>query len=243
MSMIMVRSGHVALARSIINEDFTLAWGSLSAGYADPWTQGQTPPASNSKITTVTLTKGATNGSDATTLTDIIKIVSVKQGAVTYIQGTDYTLDGTQINWSMTASGAKEPTGGTTYQVVARVYSDDVNALLNEIGRRKPASKAYVIKDPNGDIQANNFKWSQVNYPTENIFLSFRFNDDEGIGSSIYQIGVFIGAVFNSGLPAGQMYFTPAQLQDPGSLYLLENYEPFPRNTGTRPSFEIVITL
>ncbi len=43
--MIMVEKGHVALAESVYNETFHLAWGKLPADYPSPWQLEDNPPA------------------------------------------------------------------------------------------------------------------------------------------------------------------------------------------------------
>lgn len=78
--------------------------------------------------------------------------------------------------------------------------------------------------------------------PTKNLYIAFRFDADDAYDKEIYQIGIFLNTITNPLLPAGQMYFTPAQVTNSGMLYMVENLEPFPRAAGKREIFEYVIT-
>lgn len=68
------------------------------------------------KRKTVTMTHGAYSGAlDQIEDEAVLLIESVKQGGVTYTQGTDYRLTSGKVDWSL--SGA-EPATGSTYTVV-----------------------------------------------------------------------------------------------------------------------------
>lgn len=64
---------------------------------------------------TVSLTHGAFSGAkDPLPDTSVLALVEVKQGGVTYVQGTDYKLTAGQVDWSL--AGA-EPSPGSSYTV------------------------------------------------------------------------------------------------------------------------------
>jgi hypothetical protein len=64
---------------------------------------------------TVTVTHGAFTGAqDGLPDTSVLSLVEVKQGATTYVQGTDYKLTAGKVDWSL--AGA-EPSPGSTYTV------------------------------------------------------------------------------------------------------------------------------
>ncbi|WP_024277990.1 DUF4815 domain-containing protein [Xanthobacter sp. 126] len=82
-------------------------------------------------INSVVITKQATetvvrgspnNSSDALGHSGVTLIVSVTQGATTYVSGADYTLAADRVNW---APGGAEPAVGSSYQVTYR-YLDAV---------------------------------------------------------------------------------------------------------------------
>ncbi len=65
---------------------------------------------------TQTITRSSTpGGKDPLGNTPVVNIISVTQGATTYVNGTDYTLTSDSVDWS--PAGA-EPTSGTAYTVV-----------------------------------------------------------------------------------------------------------------------------
>ena len=64
---------------------------------------------------TVTLTHGAYSGvMDPLPDTSVLSIIEVKQGATTYVNGTDYRLTAGKVDWSLTGA---EPSTGSTYTV------------------------------------------------------------------------------------------------------------------------------
>lgn len=80
---------------------------------------------------TVTLTHGAFTGAqDLLPDTSVLAIVSVVQGAVTYVTNTDYRLTAGRVDWS---PGGSEPSPGSTYQVtyqyIATIQPTDVDDL------------------------------------------------------------------------------------------------------------------
>ncbi|MFG1317998.1 DUF4815 domain-containing protein [Xanthobacter autotrophicus] len=72
---------------------------------------------------TETLVRGSPNNtSDALGHTGVTTILTVTQGATTYVAGTSYTLSADSVNWG---PGGAEPTVGSSYQVTYR-YLDAV---------------------------------------------------------------------------------------------------------------------
>lgn len=63
--------------------------------------------------TTSTITHGSFTGAqDALPNTSVLSIIEVKQGATTYVLGTDYRLTAGKVDWSLTGA---EPSPGSTY--------------------------------------------------------------------------------------------------------------------------------
>ena len=74
--------------------------------------------------------------------------------------------------------------------------------------------------------------------------MKFNFDFEDAPTSTIREVAVFIGTVTQNGLPAGQKYFTPAQVSNPGTLLAVENIlEKIIRSPSSRQSFEFVITI
>lgn len=236
---------HTALAKGLLLQDWFLAWGDLGTSYPDTWGPTDTPPDGDTKVVTINRTKGAANGVDATTYAaiDIVSIISIvgAVGPVTYVQGRDYYLNGANVNWSLTAGGAIEPTPGSSYTLILRVKDNNQTTLVRELGRRQATVKEYVIPDNAGPVSINGENWTAVNYPTRYLHLSFRFTDTENLNTTIYQVAAFVGTTRAAGVPSGQEFLLPAQVLSPGLAYFMDYIPPTVRNVGHAESFDYII--
>lgn len=77
------------------------------------------------KQKTVTVTKGVSGSLDLLPDSSVASIISVTQGATTYVASTDYVLNADRVDWS--PAGA-EPATGSTYSVTYR-YLDAVTPV------------------------------------------------------------------------------------------------------------------
>lgn len=77
------------------------------------------------------------------------------------------------------------------------------------------------------------------------VYVRFQFDYEDGAAPplTIREVGVFVGTVTKPGLPAGQMYFTPADVVDPGQLLALQYDPATQRRANIRPSYEFVLEL
>lgn len=238
MSMAMTNSGHITHAKAIADLSFHLAWGKLPAAYADPWNLGEVPPTSVSKVVTADVFRLVEDNFDTLPNTDVIKVISVTQGGVQYTIGVDCTIDGNKITWV----GATRPIPSSTYKVTYRFITDEIESLLEELGRRNPTRIKFVKEDAFGDITANNLKWSISDEPTRNLYLEFKFDATDAVGQVIHQVGMFIGTTRKAGIEPDKMYLLPDEIEDPGYMYMVDNLEPFSRFSGKREVFEYIIT-
>ena len=120
----------------------------------------------------------------------------------------------------------------------------DATGLMAEIGRRLASSIEYVVPDAAGPIDiAGAGTFSVTSTPTRHLLYTFRFDFGDAPSATIREIGLFINCITNPGLPPGQMYFTPDQIVGPGDLLQLENRVPITRSTGSRETFQLLITL
>ena len=102
----------------------------------------------------------------------------------------------------------------------------EANKLIDEVGRKKLTQAFFVNEDDNGDIQmpgGRNYSLSET--PTRHLFVRFLFNYGEGVNALIREVGIFINTKIKAGLPATQTFFTPEQLDNPGTLLMLENID------------------
>ena len=81
---------------------------------------------------TVTLTHGGFVGAqDPLPDTSVLRILEVKQGATTYVQGTDYKLTSGKVDWSL---GGAEPATGSTYTVRYQYLAAVTPTAVDETG-------------------------------------------------------------------------------------------------------------
>lgn len=132
----------------------------------------------------------------------------------------------------------------------AAPVSEPVNAtaLVDEIGRRIASAKRYVtpqtdpnpaapydIKTPGGD------KYLYSADPTSCLLLEFQFDYNDAATEVIRELGVLVGSETIAGLPAGQRYFTPAQIKTQGRLYMLDRIPKLIRTNTTEPLYRYVL--
>lgn len=117
------------------------------------------------------------------------------------------------------------------------------SALLNPIGYRKLTESSYCVPDAQGGIVVPTGRFSVTQNPTNNLYLRFTFDFGDSSAAQIRETGIFIDTVVAAGLPAGQMYFSPAQVTNPGTMLLAENIARINRTPATRESFEFVVTF
>lgn len=77
------------------------------------------------------------------------------------------------------------------------------------------------------------------------VYVRFQFDYEDGASPplNIREIGVFVGTVTNPALPAGQRYFEPADIVDPGILLALQRDPRATRAPNIRQSYELVLEL
>lgn len=119
---------------------------------------------------------------------------------------------------------------------------DDIG-LINEIGRHSATVVAFVVPDVVGDIVLPTGTFSLSGTPTNHLYVKTNFDFADGAGQVIREMALFVGGTVVTGLPPGQVYFSPAEVLTPGRLLHLEHFEPIFRSPAIRESFEVVITF
>lgn len=134
-------------------------------------------------------------------------------------------------------------TGKAAWDTTPEPEPTDDTALIAEVGRRAATEVGFVLPDDNGPIETpqGNFKKSDV--PTRWLYIRVLFAFDEASDKRIRELGIFVGTKTKAGLPAGQKYFKPDELEagGAGQLYLLDRSQRFDRNGAVRPAFEYVL--
>lgn len=239
MAMGMTDDGHIIHAKAMFSRAYHLAWGRLPEGYSDAWELGEVPPIPTSLVVAETVTRHSSSSTDVLSNTGVLKVLSIVQGDALFTETNDYSPNGNQISWDR---GGSEPDHGSQYVVTYRYATASMTGLLQEIARRTPTLKEYVIEDPTGDIVANDSTWKIVEHPTRHVYFQFKFDATEAVGNIIHQVGLFADTVPKASIPVGQKYLLPSELESEGNLYMIDNLEPFSRFAGKREVFEYVIT-
>jgi len=115
--------------------------------------------------------------------------------------------------------------------------------LLNELGRVEATVIGYATPDENGEIQVPTGTFTASETPTNYLHLRRDFGFDDAPDADIREAGLFMDSVIVEGLPAGQRYFVPAEVADPGSLLALEYFPAIDRSALVRQSFEFVLVI
>lgn len=119
----------------------------------------------------------------------------------------------------------------------------DATALINEIGRRTADEVSFVTPDVAGSIVLPSGTFSPSVTPTRHLYCKTKFTFTDAPSSVIRELAIFVGTTVQSGLPAGQKYFTPGQVTGPGRMLHLEHFQPIYRSPAIEESFEVVITF
>lgn len=114
--------------------------------------------------------------------------------------------------------------------------------LLNEVGRRLATVVGFVVPDVNGAIvMPNGTKFTLSGTPTSNLYVTAEFDFVDASSSVIREAAIMVGTEIVAGLPAGQKYFTPDQVTNPGRLLQIEYFEPIFRSPAVRETYQAVI--
>lgn len=116
-------------------------------------------------------------------------------------------------------------------------------ALVDEIGRRAAAQVLFCQPDSNGDIVVPNGTFSISGAPTRYLYCKFLFDYADGAGATIRELGVFLRTTIKSSVLPTKKYFSPSDIDSPGSLLLLERIAKLPRSETVRQQFEYVVQL
>ncbi|WP_281508662.1 hypothetical protein [Wolbachia endosymbiont (group B) of Pandemis cinnamomeana] len=225
---ILTESGRAAIAASIKEQPIHLAWGS-----------GDGSSGSSHQIEKVFV-------EDEIALDHhTIKDVRVFTGQTTYQPSIDYIVDSSTgvikrtENSSITANSAVtiEYTESTPPELITS------EKLLNELGRRTADEVLFCTGDENGELLTPTGRFRSSNVPTNNLYLKFTFDFTDAANQVIRELGVMVGTKIKEGLPEGQRYFEPQDIEDPGILLVLEHTVPLIRTAATRETFSFVVTF
>jgi hypothetical protein len=122
--------------------------------------------------------------------------------------------------------------------------SVSASALVSEIGRREVLAATFVVPDAEGDIEVPDGTFSTSPTPSRYLLLDFHFDFTDAESATVREVGVFVGTIRNVGVSPSKAYLLPGEIDEPGTLLLLENFGPgIVRSPGIRERFRYVVTL
>jgi hypothetical protein len=133
--------------------------------------------------------------------------------------------------------------GDAAWDTVPVVETVDQIELIAEVGRRAATSVKFCVPDEAGEIIVPTGRFTEVTEPSNHLYMKFNFDFADSPSAEIREAGVFTGTQVIAGLPVGQTYFIPSEIQAPGILLALERFPKFSRSSAVRQSFEFVITI
>lgn len=224
------KPGRAALAAAIKDRAIHMVWGRGESWWDAPQTVART-------FTADAVSVGFTKIRDVT--------VSTADGATDYAEGADYTVSLTTGAVTRVDGGAIAPGAAVLIAFTPPRPTPSVNAtsLVAEVGRRALTAVQFCTPDPAGSIVAPSGRYNPSLTPTNNLHFRFVFDFADAANETIREVGVVIDDVMIDGLPVGQMYFQPNEVDQPGILLLVENLAPIVRSPATRETFEFVHTF
>lgn len=140
------------------------------------------------------------------------------------------------------AWGSGDPTWSTNPDLIPAPPLD-ATSLVAEIGRRQATTVAYCTPDEDGPIETPDGNYTTSGSPTPWLYFRFSFETNEAVGSTIREWAIFLGTTKMPGVAAGKFYLTPAEVDDPGNLLVIERGAPIVRAVTTRQFFDLVVRL
>lgn len=133
--------------------------------------------------------------------------------------------------------------GTPAWDAVAQPEDVGATALVAEIGRRQASLIDYVVADPAGTIVVPQGSFSVSPTPTNVLYVRANFDANDAVGQDIREAAIFIGTTLKAGLPVGQSYFAPGDIQSPGTMLILEHFAKITRTSDFSVSLQFVLTL
>ncbi len=130
----------------------------------------------------------------------------------------------------------------------------DATALVNEVGRHALTRCGFVLPDEAGDIvipvsagaddAVREARYRKSDTPTPYLYIYVQYDYGDASNAVIREYGLFMGTTLAEGIPPGQKYFTPGQIQDPGLLMAVQIVTPpINRSPSVRQSVEFVMPI
>ncbi len=127
----------------------------------------------------------------------------------------------------------------------------NAQALVNELGRRKPSVVAFCTPDDAGSIvipvasteegELQTARYSLSDVPTPYLYIRADYDFEDAANAVVREIALYMDCKPKEDRPAGQLYFTPDQFSDTGMMFCAQILDkPVNRSVSVRQSVEFV---
>lgn len=230
---VLTNSGRAGLAAALKSRPMFVAWGTGASWWGATSVENKSFAGTPQKITL-----------DHAPVSSLI--VSDPSGTPVYAKPADYDYDPvtgviTAVNGG--AIPADEAVRATAVYGTPALSASET-ALVAEVGRREAASVEFVVPDESGVISTpGGERWTISVTPTRYLYVQVLFDYLEAVGETIREVGVFVDTTRASGVPEGQLYLTPEEIEDQGYLLLLDRFAGITRSSDARNGFSYVLVI
>ena len=130
----------------------------------------------------------------------------------------------------------------------------DASALVAEVGRRIPTLVSFAIPNDNGSIvipkgrtpsgEVQEARYAISESPTPYLYVQTAYSFSDAADAVIREIAVFMDSTVKPGLPPGQQYFLPSEIDDPGLILAAQIFTPaINRSPSVRQVIDFVMPL
>jgi len=130
----------------------------------------------------------------------------------------------------------------------------DASALVAEVGRRIPTLVSFATPNENGGIvipkgrtpsgEVQEARYAVSESPTPYLYVQTAYSFSDAADAVIREIAVFMDSTVKPGLPPGQQYFLPSEIDDPGLILAVQIFTPaINRSPSVRQVIDFVMPL
>lgn len=173
-------------------------------------------------------------------------VVASLDGLTEYVVGRDYTVDADTGIVKRVPAGTIPAGAQVTVTYVPHREAEDVDAtsLITPLGFRPVTETDFVFEDPaNGTIQLTSGRYSISNTATPELYTRTSYDYEDGSGSTIRELALYMDCQVAGGLPQGQQYFTPLQMASQGIMVAVQHIPPLTRTDAIKQTFEFVLVV
>jgi len=172
-------------------------------------------------------------------------VVKSADDATTYSLTSDYTVNLTTGVITRAGSGsiAHGATVHVSFNVNAPPSSPADTALVTPIGYKKITAKSFAELDDAGTVVVDTGTFNLVFTPTPNLYLSSVLGAGEFAGSTIREVGFFVGLTRATGVAGTVNLLLPNQVASPGVMLAIKRRTAQIHDGITEHAYQRVLSL